>query len=445
MNRIYKKALGATNHGILIIDEQLKIVFGNTFMEELLGIYPDNMIGKSISEILPKFKDKTLQKILHMVIENNQKLFLSAAQHKYFALPRNNCENAIRQNLNVVSLEVSGRKYALLEIHDVTNQFLRVKQLKSYIAKLYELQKSLDHNELKYKTLFDNIDVGFIYCEILWDKKGNIDDIVITDANNPFLKTFYKTKESVVGESLVEVGNALQKGFGDRMLSRLARGKNIRYDDIYIKKFDGYFSVTGYVCGGDGYALKIKNITQRKANERTIKKLAYFDQLTGLLSRNVFEKVLERKIQRVKRGGKPFTLMFIDIDNFKELNDSFGHDFGDKVLVEIAKRLKKTTRQGDIVSRFGGDEFLILNSDVESVDIGKKIAKRILRQLSIPLIIGERRIRLKVSIGISICPHDSCSKTELLKKADMAMYSAKEVGGNKFMFFQDYSKSMEKA
>ena len=187
------------------------------------------------------------------------------------------------------------------------------------------------------------------------------------------------------------------------------------------------------------------DITEIKEAEAEIAHLAYHDRLTGLANRTLFEETLELAIHRADRNGHAVAVLFLDLDNFKLVNDSLGHHAGDRLLVELADRLGVCTRETDLVARQGGDEFLLLLADLErgtDMDTGKErevenagvVAGRIADLLYAPFDLGGTEFFARGSIGISLYPHDALDGETLLKNADAAMYRAKrfEPGGHVF-------------
>ncbi len=173
-----------------------------------------------------------------------------------------------------------------------------------------------------------------------------------------------------------------------------------------------------------------------QAHTRQMWHLAHHDRLTGLPNRDYLDAELERAIQASDRLGQSFALMFIDLDNFKDINDSFGHDFGDRVLLEALKRIRGCLREGDMIFRHGGDEFLLILENLDDVEAVDAIARKILDSFQQPLKIGDQSVNARFSIGVSLYPQDAGNAQDLLKHADIAMYQAKAGGKNAVHYFE---------
>jgi diguanylate cyclase (GGDEF)-like protein len=166
-----------------------------------------------------------------------------------------------------------------------------------------------------------------------------------------------------------------------------------------------------------------------KEKEKVIKNLAYYDKLTGVANRTLFYKIAEKFLNDANRKNKLLGLIFIDVDKFKNVNDTYGHEIGDKVLIKVSNILKEAIRKNDIVARHGGDEFLILLSDIKKYDDYKCIISRIISNKNKIINLGGEEINISLSMGISFYPKDGNNIDVLIKKADKAMYIAKKRDG----------------
>ena len=190
----------------------------------------------------------------------------------------------------------------------------------------------------------------------------------------------------------------------------------------------------------------LADVTAQKMDQAKLDYLAHHDMLTGLANRTVFEEQLSRSLERVKRHFQNVTLLFLDLDGFKGINDSWGHPSGDAVLRTIAGRLTACSRKGDVVARLGGDEFALVMDDNEKTEDVAQFVQRLLEELERPMKVLDRELTVTASIGIAVYPVDGEDVTTLVKNADAAMYAAKQGGRNTFRFFtkkmNDRAKSM---
>jgi diguanylate cyclase (GGDEF)-like protein/PAS domain S-box-containing protein len=194
----------------------------------------------------------------------------------------------------------------------------------------------------------------------------------------------------------------------------------------------------------DGYqsGCITRDVTERKTAEHRMEYLATHDELTGLPNRLLYRDRLNVAMERMQRekhdrsvaADKVTAVMLLDLDNFKFINDTYGHDQGDRTLKIVAARLNESLRKTDTVARMGGDEFLLIHENVTSIEDVSSVAKKILTQVSLPIRIASFEHQLTASIGISLYPLDGRNDELLLKHADIAMYRAKQTG-NRFEFF----------
>ena len=184
-----------------------------------------------------------------------------------------------------------------------------------------------------------------------------------------------------------------------------------------------------------GYASLVQDVTERLNTERTIHYMAHHDALTGLPNRRLMQDRLNQAIMQARRKQRHVAVLFLDLDRFKIVNDTLGHDSGDYVLKDVARRLTASVREIDTVSREGGDEFVIVLPDLERPENARIVAEKILRALAKPMEVGGQEVHVTPSIGISHYPNDATDVNHLLKHADSAMYQAKDAGRNTVRFF----------
>lgn len=182
------------------------------------------------------------------------------------------------------------------------------------------------------------------------------------------------------------------------------------------------------------YARVLRDITRQKKAEQQLSYQAYHDNLTGLINRSGLEKSLELTIDSARHFQQNFAIFFLDLDNFKNINDSLGHDTGDQLLQIVAKRLKSSTRATDIVARLGGDEFVLILAGLGDAEAAANFAEKIIACLLEPIQIHEHELFISTSMGISFYPTDGNHFETLLKHADLALYQAKQTGKNNYQF-----------
>ncbi|MCU7934407.1 MAG: EAL domain-containing protein [Candidatus Thiodiazotropha sp. (ex Dulcina madagascariensis)] len=193
-----------------------------------------------------------------------------------------------------------------------------------------------------------------------------------------------------------------------------------------VKRSNG--EVTAYVA-------TFSDATEKRRHEQQLRKLAYNDTLTGLHNRTAFLETFEHVLAHAQRRHFRCALLYLDLDRFKKINDTLGHEVGDKVLVESAKRLQQGIRSEDEVARLGGDEFIIMLEDIRDQDTPARVARKIISLLGQPITLDPHLLHVTASVGIAVFPEDGGDVTTLLKNADAAMYMAKREGRNGFHYF----------
>ena len=203
-------------------------------------------------------------------------------------------------------------------------------------------------------------------------------------------------------------------------------------DSLLSINGQGLFDGNRELIGG---VITFRDITEARKRTIALEKQAQFDELTGLANRSLFTEQLTRAIGRSQRKSAPLATLFIDLDRFKSVNDTLGHDIGDALLCDVAKRLTNNLRVGDFTGRWGGDEFVVCLEDFGEADNAAAAAQKLLLVLSEKYEIGNSEIYATPSIGIAMYPDSGDSAAELIKAADVAMYEAKKRGGGRFQYF----------
>ena len=203
-----------------------------------------------------------------------------------------------------------------------------------------------------------------------------------------------------------------------------------RHDVVFYKAtFDKADGSLGGLVG------LILDISERKQMEQAIWREANYDALTGLPNLRLLRDRLSEELERARRHGSTLALLFIDLDRFKEVNDTLGHHVGDQLLIQAAERIQAVVRSSDTVSRQGGDEFVVILSDINNAQAAGMVASKIIRLLHMPFLLGSNEVYVSASIGIALYPDDSQQQETLVSYADQAMYAAKASGRNCFSYF----------
>lgn len=273
----------------------------------------------------------------------------------------------------------------------------------------------------------------------------------ITNENNLFIavnKSFCRitgyTEEEVIGRN----PNILSSGKHDLNFYRdmwNSINTNYKYSgEVWNQRKNGdlfleWISVNA-ITNEQGkithYSSIFADITERNHAESKIKKLTYQDDLTGLPNRLLFMERISQELIKAERYKQKLAILFLDMDNFKNVNDTLGHDTGDKVLIEASKRLNSCIRKSDTACRFGGDEFVVCLSNINLDESADLVAQKIIKEFTRPFEITDDVFYLSISIGITIYPDDALSIQDLLKQGDQAMYAAKEKGGNNACYYE---------
>ena len=272
----------------------------------------------------------------------------------------------------------------------------------------------------------------------------------VTSWNGSAERIFGYTAAEMLGRPMTILFPTERLDEEGRILERICRGEKVEHFETVRQTKDGReisVSVTispitnerGEVVGASKIA---RNITERVQLAQRIWSQANHDELTRLPNRRLFTERLAGELARASRSGKLIALMFIDLDRFKAVNDSLGHDAGDQLLIEAARRIGECVRAGDLVARLGGDEFIVLLTDLESAVEIDPIANRLISSIQDPFAVRSEQAQISASIGIAVFPNDGQTAETLLRHADQAMYEAKKDGRNRTRYF---TQSLEAA
>ena len=245
------------------------------------------------------------------------------------------------------------------------------------------------------------------------------------DLEFPFASEFQRNLEKVIAE---------QSSFRGKFVHTFASDQGERFEYLLAPVLDEHLNTEATVC-------MLRDITEKALAEEKIWHNAHHDLLTGLPNRRLFLDRLEQEIKHAKRSSQPLTLLFMDLDGFKKVNDSLGHETGDRLLSAVAGRLTECVRESDTVARLGGDEFTVMLTGTEHHEDVERVAQSIVDTLALPFYLAPKPVLVSVSIGIASYPQGACSPGALLEAADQAMYRAKKFGSNQMCFYDSFDKT----
>ncbi len=295
--------------------------------------------------------------------------------------------------------------------------------------------EAIRQGEEKYRTILESIQEG--YFEV--DLAG-----IFTFCNDSMCRITGCSKEELIGmnhkqftskETEEEVLHTFNNVFKTGEPSKAFDWQIIRKDGV-----EGFIETSITLLKDSsgkptGFKGMIRDVTERKRIEQQLNHIATHDALTGLPNRLMFNQLLSQAVRSAQRHKRQLAVFFIDLDRFKTINDTLGHEAGDQLLTEIARRFRSSLRSVDVVGRLGGDEFIVLIEEVDALNQIEIVAHKLLSNALMPMIILGEECQVTASIGISIYPKDGKDEQTLMKNADIAMYFAKDQGKNNYQFY----------
>lgn len=399
---------------IFFKDAQGRYLGVNKAWEKFFGIPRSQFVGKSVFELYP---DNPALAAKHHAMD--QEIFSRPGSQSY--------EAAIATG--------SGLRHTIYNKATFNNPDGSVAGLIGTITDVTELKETeaaLRESEARFRDLTD------LSTDWYWEQDAELRftsaavDKLGLDAGEYIGSTRWDLPMVGVSEEQLQVHRETleaRRPFRDFVYQRYDSAGNLRTISVSGRPiFDEQGVFRGYRGSG-------KDITEQKQAEERIRHMAHHDTLTGLPNRALLHDRIGQNIARTRRNGRVMTLLFIDLDRFKNVNDSLGHAVGDQLLKAVAGRLQECTRGTDTVARIGGDEFVIVLVDLRHPEESGQIAHKVLDALSEPFAIGGHELHVTPSIGICAYPGDGPDAETLMRNADTAMYHAKEMGRNNYQFF----------
>jgi diguanylate cyclase (GGDEF)-like protein/PAS domain S-box-containing protein len=393
---------------IAYIDQQQRYRFCNATYVAQFGLSMEELLKRNMRELFGEEAYATIQPYVLRALAGEKVVFERQAGERgagtyslYHYVPDRDDSGRVLGFYAMV-LDITPRKVAELQL------YAKEKLLRGLTDNLPALVSYIDHEE---RFQFNNQP----YEKWLGKPLSEITGKHVREACGD--EAYFKYKR-FYDQALA--GNRTDFAFADER-----DGTKRYFNAAYIPQFDEGGQVVGVCC-------MINDITEIKKVELQLIKLARVDALTGLPNRVQFDESLRKAIARSRRGGLSMALMYLDIDHFKTINDTYGHQAGDEALVEFSRRLTASVRKTDIVARLSGDEFVIILEEMRSDDEAEIVARKVISAMEAEFIVGGRQYQVTTSIGIAILHDDDADAQALLRRADQALYRAKSGGRNAF-------------
>ena len=384
-----------------------KCLFANRQYAESNGWSVESIVGKTVAEVIgPQAWEAILP---HVTRVQSGERVMYARELQLPSSEKRQIEVNLIPHFGAAAVQLG----AFVLITDITRHFLA--------------EQAIRESEERMRKFAQSTTEG-----IFFHKNG-----ILSDVNDALTTILGFARDEMIGRNTLEfVPEEARAGITEYIRA----GSEFIYECEVLHR-DGHrvpVEIVGKTVHRDGETYRLgvlRDITERKRAEARIDYLARHDVLTGLPNRSFLAERLEGMLALARRHEMAAAILFIDLDNFKTVNDSLGHQAGDELLKEVAARIKGTLRDADIVARFGGDEFLIALGDLGAPGDATRVANKLLAVVSAPLTLSGRQVSITPSIGISLFPRDGADVDELIRNADSAMYRAKESGRASFQFY----------
>jgi diguanylate cyclase (GGDEF)-like protein/PAS domain S-box-containing protein len=418
--KLQSAALEAAAHAVVITDHEGKIVWLNRAFTALTGYSKEEVLGKNPRLLKPGEHSETYYAKLWSTISLGK-----VWQGELVSKRKDGTTYTEEMTITPVTQDLGNA---------ACTHFVAIRQ---DVTKRKQMEEMLQNNENKYRALFEeSADANW-----LMDEKGFL------DCNSAALQMFgYSARTEMMHPADISPphqpdGTPSRAAAEQKMAAAFLHGKE-RFEWLHQRKngdvFPAEVCLTALTVSGRPMLLAtVRDITDRKAAEERVRYLAYYDALTGLPNRTLLQDRLEKALASARRRKDKLALLFLDLDRFKDINDSVGHSVGDLLLQEIGERLKTWGREQDTIARLGGDEFMIMVTEVRDATDAAVAAERLMDEMTAEFVVQGHSFSVNCSLGISIFPEHGADSETLIKNADAAMYSAKENGRNNFRFFTE--------
>ncbi len=408
----YKRIVENLNEGIWVIDRFYKIQFVNQALAAMLGYQMEELLGHSVLKLFQGVDQTTIKQQIA-----ERKLGRSAV---YEIEVQNQQGNNILIQVESAPLfdwhgEFDGYVEGIKDLSEIRQQQLQLRKLSSAVEQSASMVIITDQDAvIEY--------VNSKTCEI-----SQYDKHELLGKNARIFRT-----EQMEMEVLTDLWAEVNSGHDWQGELQLRKKSS---ECIWV--LVSISPVTNARGQISHFVIVCEDVSLLKEARSRMEELAYVDSLTGLANRLLFRDRLEQVLKSLPRTSSMAALLYLDLDEFKRINDSMGHDVGDALLMKVAENLRQCVRYQDTVARMGGDEFVILLTDIDGMSGASAVARKIMDTMAQPLQLLKKEILITPSIGITLAPSDSLNADILLKNADMAMYKAKSSGRNNYQFFTE--------
>jgi diguanylate cyclase (GGDEF)-like protein len=310
---------------------------------------------------------------------------------------------------------------------------------------LLKVNEALEQERNRFHAATESSMDAFFMCSAVRDSQGEIVDFLFTYLNHNVERMVALPIASLLDRRMCEVLPINRTlGLFQRYKQVVLTGAALAYEyPLRDQEAIASWIRVQAVKVGDGVAITASDITERKQREDAVYHLAHHDPLTGLLNRSLLRDRIGLAIEQARRCRNAAAVFFIDLDGFKQINDTMGHAAGDRLLVSVGVRLKAAVRSSDSVIRIGGDEFVVVMPGLTTPSDILPCARALLRSLALPLQIGDTPVAVSCSIGGVVYPRFATDIDDLLSKADLALYTAKSLGKNRYHIFSEAEEAFD--
>lgn len=405
-----EKIISESPVGISIYDDTGQCLLANNSLASHIGATVDQVLAQNFHHIA-SWQNSGLLDTAMTALRDNRKLHHEVVLTTSFG-------KRMAVSCDFSPFYVRGRQYLLFMLDDITER----KRMELQIRKLAQVVE-----QSPVSVVITDADANIEYVNTTFEQITGYSEVEVREKNPRVLKSGHTPKW--VYEDLWQT---LRKGkvWKGEFQNRRKNGE-IFWEYAHIAPM---LDETGMV---QNYLAVKEDITLRKQQEEHILHQAHFDALTNLPNRFLALDRLSRLIIEAERDGELVAVLFLDLDDFKKINDTLGHEMGDRLLIDASERLREAVRNSDTVGRLGGDEFIILLGGLDNASGAQPVMESLLEQFRDPFRINERELVLTASIGVAVYPDDAVEASELLRKADAAMYHSKDQGRNTYSYFTE--------